>query len=103
MPSPEKTAEIFERLSKEYTLPKADIKTNLALFEVQGIDYAVFRLLRMEVEEHEYQNAIDVVENFRKEMDDFACNAKTGAANLIFSASYDVATYVLDALCKEEK
>ena len=94
--------ERFEILSKEYTLPTADIWTNQMLFEAQAINYAVFHLLWKEVEEQGYQNAIDLVEKFREKMDNFACEAKTGAANLVFSASYDVATYVLDMLCKED-
>ena len=97
--SKEKIECVFEKLSKEeYTIPEADTLTERSLFEIQAINYAVFHLLWSEIANHDYENAIQVVEDFKKEMDDFACIAKTGTSNLIFSAAYDVANYVLDSL-----
>lgn len=41
---------------------------------------------------------LDVVEEFRNKMDDYASYAKSGDANFMFSVAYDVATVVLDTL-----
>lgn len=44
------------------------------------------------------KNPIEVLEEFRGMMDDFACYARNGIANFMFSIYYDVATDVLDTL-----
>ena len=95
---------VLSELAKDYglpDLPEASIKTDQPMFELQAINQAVFILIWKTIEEHNYCNSIDLVEEFRAEMDQYACSAKTATANLIFSAAYDVATYVLEALCKE--
>lgn len=92
---------VFKELSKDYTLPTADIHTDPALFEAQSVNYVMFHLIWDEVAKQKYQDSIGMVENIKKEWDDFACRAKTGAANLIFSAGYDVALHVLDTLLLE--
>lgn len=45
---------------------------------------------------------VSAVEEFREKMDDYACKAKTGEANFIFSVAYDVATDILDLFISDE-
>lgn len=48
--------------------------------------------------EHENENPITAMENFRHIVDCFACKTKNGEINFMFSVYYDVASDVLDVL-----
>lgn len=53
--------------------------------------------------EHENDDPIDTLENFRSMMDNFSCKAKNIEARFMFSVYYDVASDVLDVLLSEVK
>ncbi len=66
-------------------------------------------LLRSGMEEIKYylsehcdQNPITAIEEFRHQMDVFACRTKSGDASFMFSVYYDVATSVLDVMLEKE-
>lgn len=54
--------------------------------------------IRFYLMEHENENPITAVENFRHMVDSFACGTKNIEAKIMFSVYYDVASDVLDVL-----
>lgn len=68
---------------------------NKALFAQESYT----RWAMKEIDDYLAQNnggSIEILEEFRKNMDYFACNARTDHAKLMFSVAYDVATNLLD-------
>lgn len=54
--------------------------------------------IRFYLMEHEEEDPIIAIENFRNMVDSFACDAKNSETKFMFSVYYDVASHVLDIL-----
>ena len=67
-------------------------------FEQQSYARSAMNEICFYLMEHENENPITAVENFRYMVDAFACETKNGDANFMFSVYYDVASDVLDVL-----
>lgn len=57
--------------------------------------------LRKRLDKYRSHDPIELVEDFRHDMSDLACYAKTSKDNFMFSVAYDVATDILDMLLTE--
>lgn len=89
------------KAKKIYIQPKSYSNKDLADFKF--CSYANWALdeLYMFIFLRKEENLIDVIEDFRMMVDDFACNATSGDANFMFSVAYDVATDILDLAITE--
>lgn len=67
-------------------------------FYYQSYSSSAIKEIKFYLMEHKNEDAINAIENFRYLMDCFACEARNGSANFMFSVYYDVATDVLDVL-----
>ena len=67
-------------------------------FEQQSYARSAMNEICFYLMEHENENPITAIENFRYMVDCFACETKNGGANFMFSVYYDVASDVLDVL-----
>lgn len=65
-------------------------------FDYQSLKRSAVDEIKFYLMEHEDQNPIDVIEEFRYVVDHLACNAQNGTKNFMFSIYYDVATDILD-------
>lgn len=72
-------------------------------FEYQSYRRTAIEEIKQYLIEHKDQNPVDTIEDFRYQMDIFACNAKGDYANFMFSIYYDVATDILDVLLNYNK
>ena len=72
------------------------------LFKAQS--YAAFALeeLSRYAKRNEGKNVMEIVEDFRYKMDEFAANANTEEANFAFSCMYDSITDFLDYIIANE-
>lgn len=52
--------------------------------------------IQRKIIDHPNQSVITLLENFRDDLDDFACIALTPEANEQFSTAYDICTDILD-------
>ena len=67
-------------------------------FEYQSYKRSAMDEIKFYLMEHENEDPVSAVEEFRYTMNSFACETKNGGANFMFSIYYDVATDVLDVL-----
>lgn len=81
-----------------YNPPTNYYKKNKADFEYQSYKRSAIDEIKFYLMEHQDQNPVDAIEDFRHMIDHFACNAHSGSANFMFSIYYDVATDVLDVI-----
>lgn len=81
-----------------YSHPKEYYRQKRAYFEYQSFKSSAIEELMMYLIRHKNKNPIDAIEDFRYQMDCFACKTRNGIANFIFSVYYDVVTDVLDQL-----
>ena len=91
---------------KDYQAPISYYRLKKASFEYRSYCRSGIEELKDYLRKHPDQNPIDVIEEFRYQMDIFACKTKNGGANFMFSVYYDVATNILDELLvidKEDK
>lgn len=72
-------------------------------FDYQSYIYSAMNEIKFYLMEHDDQNPISVMEDFRHLVDCFACDAKTAEQNFMFSVYYDVASDVLDMLLLRKK
>ena len=94
-----------------YKSPESYYDKKKVNFEYQSYKRSAIDEIKIWLLDHRDQNPIDAVEDFRHQVDIFACETKNGGANFMFSIYYDVATDVLDMLisylkegdCKDEK
>lgn len=81
-----------------YKPPSGYYHRKRADFEYQSYARSAMDEIRFYLMEHENENPITAVENFRYMVDGFACKTKNGGANFMFSVYYDIASDVLDVL-----
>ena len=81
-----------------YKPPSSYYHRKRAEFEQQSYARSAMNEICFYLMEHENENPITAVENFRYMVDAFACETKNGEANFMFSVYYDVASDVLDVL-----
>lgn len=81
-----------------YKPPSSYYRRKRIEFEHQSYARSAMDEIRFYLMEHENENPITAVENFRYMVDCFACETKNGGANFMFSVYYDVASDVLDVL-----
>lgn len=98
----EKALLIIDKLQKEsYKAPTTYYNQKIINFEYQSYNYSAINEIRDYLTEHKNEDPIKAIEDFRYQMDCFACESRTGVANFMFSIYYDVATDVLDELLGE--
>lgn len=73
-----------------------NIKKNKALFAQGSYNRWAMKEIDKYIAQNKDRSIIEVLEEFRYKMDRFACNARTGEANFMFSVAYDVVTDMLD-------
>lgn len=93
---------IIDRIRDEWYKPPENYYTlKRSVFEYQSYKRSAINEIKLYLIEHKNENPIDVMEDFRYQMDCFACETKNGNTNFMFSIYYDVATDILDALLEE--
>lgn len=88
--------EFYKSPTKYYDMKKED-------FLVKAYTRWSFDELVEYILDHPEEKVFYSVEDFRHEMDNFCCYAKTDDAKLIFLIAYDTATEVLDLLISLER
>lgn len=81
-----------------YKPPSSYYHRKRAEFEHQSYARSAMDEIRFYLMEHENENPITAVENFRHMVNDFSCETKNVEAKIMFSVYYDVASDVLDVL-----
>lgn len=89
---------MIDELRDKWYKPPTSYHLKKAYFEYQSYKRSAMDEIRFYLMEHENEDPITAMENFRYMVDHFACNTKNGSANFMFSIYYDVATDVLDVL-----
>lgn len=98
--SKEECIEIVEKMRKQYyDIPLGKCYSiHDVMFKFESyIRWSVSEILNF-LENSEEENPLTLLEKFRWEMDQYACQANGDDANLMFSTAYDVATDILDTL-----
>lgn len=67
-------------------------------FEYKSYQHSALEEIKRCLIRHNKEDPIKMLEEFRYQMDCFACETKNPTANFMFSVYYDVATDVLDVL-----
>lgn len=67
-------------------------------FEYKSYQHSAIVEIKRYLMEHNKEDPIKMLEEFRYQMDFFACETKNPTANFMFSVYYDVATDVMDTL-----
>lgn len=67
-------------------------------FEYKSYKHSALEEIKRYLIKHNKEDPIKMLEEFRYQMDCFACETKNPTANFMFSVYYDVATDVLDTL-----
>lgn len=67
-------------------------------FKCQSYQHAAIEEIKLYLLEHKNQDPLSAIEDFRYQVDCFACEAQDGDTNFMFSIYYDVATDILDIL-----
>ena len=89
---------INELRDEWYKPPSGYYRRKRAEFEQQSYARSAMNEICFYLMEHENENPITAVENFRHMVDCFACETKNEDSNFMFSVYYDVASDVLDVL-----
>lgn len=90
---------VIDELQNEwYNSPASYYHRKKIDFECQSYKRSAIDEIRFYLSEHENEDPILAIEDFRYMVDVFACDAKNGSANFMFSVYYDVATDILDTL-----
>ena len=88
---------VIDKMQEEwYKVPTTYYRRKKVDFEYQSYKRSAMDEIKKYLIEHKDEDPIDAMENFRHQMDCFACETKNGNANFMFSIYYDVATDVLD-------
>lgn len=88
--------ELAEWLHDEYGPPICYRHIKRESFRSISLDNFAASEVMDELESHSEEDLIEVLENFRARMDNYACIAKTERAKDTFIALYDVATNALN-------
>lgn len=88
---------IVDSLSKGWYSPPV-CYSNRTEFIYDSLSNAGVKEIKLYLLAHSDKNPISAVEDFIHQVDTFACNAKTGDANFMFSVYYDVGMHILDLL-----
>lgn len=67
-------------------------------FEYKSYQCSALEEIERYLTKHNKEDPIEMLEEFRYQMDCFACETKNPTANFMFSVYYDVATDVMDTL-----
>lgn len=86
-----------------YNPPSSYGKQKKIDFIHQSYSHSAINEIKFYLMEHENEDPIKAIEDFRYKMDCFACDTKNSMANFMFSTYYDVATDVLDLLITIKK
>lgn len=89
---------IDEMREEWYKAPTTYYHRKKVDFEYQSYKRSAMEEIKIYLMEHKDEDPVFAMENFRYQMDCFACETKNGNANFMFSIYYDVATDVLDVL-----
>lgn len=89
---------IVDSLGRGWYYPPKTHKKKMVNFIHQSYSSSAIEEIKIYLKWHMDQNPIDVIEDFRYMVDNFACETKNPEANFMFSVYYDVATDVLDTL-----
>ncbi len=93
-----KTLSIINSLEKEYYRPPRSYHKKKIQFEMESYGHSAINEIKYQLLIHQNEDPISVLEQFRHQMDCFACKTKNGDTNFMFSVYYDVATDVIDCL-----
>lgn len=88
----------IDKMKKDWYRPPIRYGIKRCEFEYQSYKHSAMNEIKFYLLEHQNENPISAIENFRYQMDCFACGTENGIANFMFSVYYDVATDVLDTL-----
>lgn len=86
----------LDKFQNELYKPITNYYQRKIYFEYMSYERSAIKEIKKYLIEHKNESPISALENFRYQMDCFACNTKDGGANFMFSIYYDVATNVLD-------
>lgn len=89
---------IDEMIEEWYKPPTVYYNRKKEDFQYQSYKRSAMEELKIYLITHSNEDPFDTIRDFRYQMDCFACEAKSGNANFMFSIYYDVATDVLDVL-----
>ena len=89
---------VNELKKKSYKTPTDYYGQKKMFFEYQSYKRSAIKEIEMYLIDHKDEDPIDVLEGFRRLMDNFSCRAPTGEGSFMFSVYYDVATDVLDKM-----
>lgn len=89
--------QVVDSLRQGWYDPPVFYQNNIRFMQRSYTHSAILEIERY-LKEHEGCNPVDVVEDFRGEVGDYACQAKNEMTCFMFSVYYDVATDVLDVL-----
>ena len=90
---------VIDELRDEwYKPPMRYYHRKRADFEYQSYKRSAMDEIKFYLMEHENEDPVSAVEEFRYMMNRFACETKNGGVNFMFSIYYDVATDILDVL-----
>lgn len=67
-------------------------------FIYQSYAKSAINEIKTYLKKYNKENVMDVLEDFRYQMDCFACESRNSDANFMFSVYYDVVTDVIDTL-----
>lgn len=82
--------------------PVPDEIIDETLFKAQSYSASAFDELIRYIMEHDSQNLMEAVEEFRYKMDSFAACARSEEVNFMFSCMYDAMTDFLDFIIVKE-
>lgn len=89
---------VIDTLRKGWYNPPYSYRIRKSIFASKSYSSAGLREIELYLTEHESEDPIIALENFRHMMDDFSSRAKSDSAKFMFSTYYDVAGDVLDVL-----
>ena len=89
-----KTLRLIDSLREGWYNPPTNYHQKKNEFERLSYQRSAIDEIKLYLMEHENEDPIEMIEKFRKEMDDVSCRSKC----IMFSVYYDVATDVLDVL-----
>lgn len=93
-----KVLSIIDTLREGWYDPPSNYYQKKEEFQYRSYAHSAMDELKFYLMEHENENPITAIEEFRHKMDDFSCEAKNENISIMFSVYYDVSTDVLDAL-----
>lgn len=89
---------VEDYIDKYYKIPDNYLKLKSTDFKRKAYDYWAGQEVIKELKKYHGNNPIGVISDFRDRMDDYCCRAKTDDAIDIFSALFEMSTWILDYL-----